>query len=502
MFICKEARESVNDLPALLDYSLLLEDGIAFLRSGTFLAAWEVHGPDTDPMTPAESYHLSARIESALDLGADFGVGCDLIRASSREYAPENNNWPDPVSYVIDQERRAQFTTEGNYSCNVVFFVLTYRPVSNRRSKAQSWFFDDSADSDEFGERSLKRFKSGVDRFERALGANMCLVRRLGCYQENGEVYDDLHRYIRYCVLGQDHPFVVPDVPAFLNELITGNVVGGAEPSINGRYIATVAIDGFPRNSFANIFSALRSLPFEYRFCQQSEILDTQQAMDLHSRNSKQWGFKKVPFLQKLLKKDNTIRDTVAAGLEAEAQQAVLEAEYRKTIDVYYTAKVVITDSYAHELREKVRTVLEAVRPFTARLEDQNALAAWISSFPGQMYMDKRQSLVTTTNLSHFLPLGAPWRGHQHNPSQFFPPKTPPLMYAVTAGGTAYRFHAHTSDRGHVLLAGPIGTGKTTFLGLGIAQWFRYPQSPQVFAFDKKRTLYTLTKAMGGDYYD
>src|SRR5262249_44126053 len=54
---------------------------------------------------------------------------------------------------------------------------------------------------------------------------------------------------------------------------------------------------------------------------------------------------------------------------------------------------------------------------------------------------------------------------------------------------------------GHTLMIGPPGAGKSTFLGLAAAQWFRYPRA-QVFAFDKGYSLYTLTQASGGEFYD
>jgi len=51
------------------------------------------------------------------------------------------------------------------------------------------------------------------------------------------------------------------------------------------------------------------------------------------------------------------------------------------------------------------------------------------------------------------------------------------------------------------LIVAPPKAGKTTLLGHTIAQWFRYNNS-RVVAFDKKRSLYTLTHAMGGRFID
>jgi type IV secretion system protein VirB4 len=43
------------------------------------------------------------------------------------------------------------------------------------------------------------------------------------------------------------------------------------------------------------------------------------------------------------------------------------------------------------------------------------------------------------------------------------------------------------------LVTGPNMAGKSTFLGLTAAQWFRYPRA-QVFAFDKGYSLLVLCK--------
>ena len=99
------------------------------------------------------------------------------------------------------------------------------------------------------------------------------------------------------------------------------------------------------------------------------------------------------------------------------------------------------------------------------------------------------------------LPLSEPWRGHAFNPSPYFPKESPPLLMGATAGGAPYRFNSYVGDVGHVLVLGPNGSGKTSAYALAMAQAFRYPGS-QVYGFDKKRSLYTLTRTIGGDFID
>ena len=57
------------------------------------------------------------------------------------------------------------------------------------------------------------------------------------------------------------------------------------------------------------------------------------------------------------------------------------------------------------------------------------------------------------------------------------------------------------SDVGHTLILGPTGSGKSTLVGLLMAQFFRYPGA-QVFLFDKDYSSYVLAHACGAEYYD
>lgn len=81
------------------------------------------------------------------------------------------------------------------------------------------------------------------------------------------------------------------------------------------------------------------------------------------------------------------------------------------------------------------------------------------------------------------------------------PKNSPPLLYAATSEATPFRVNLHVSDLGHTLIVGPSGNGKSTLLSLLAAQWFRYPNA-QVFAFDRGYSIWMLTAAAGGEFYD
>lgn len=168
-----------------------------------------------------------------------------------------------------------------------------------------------------------------------------------------------------------------------------------------------------------------------------------------------------------------------------------------------YTSVVLCHGANERKLEEDVALVVKTVRNlgFLCRVETVNALEAWRGSLPGDGYRNARRVLLHTLNLADMLPITAVWTGERVNPSPLMPPGSPPLLFAATTGATPFRLNLHVSDLGHTLVVGPPGAGKSTLLATIAAQWFRYPRA-QVFAFDKGYSLFTLTRAAGGEFYD
>ncbi|MBV8437254.1 MAG: hypothetical protein JOY95_07045 [Silvibacterium sp.] len=522
MFLEKEARRDVKGLSDLLDYFALAADGVVLTSTGVYVAGWEFWGPDMDALPLAECWHLAHRLATKFRLGSGWGLQCDLIRSEYPEYCPEAQ-WPDPVSYLIDKERRARFLLKGGAATRLsrYFLALSYEPALHGGTRAARALFSTNGDGREGpGAEALAVFEKRVDEIDTLLRTNLAGVRRLQSYKarigETEQIFCEFLAYVRRCVTGEDYPFAVPEVPIYLNQyLAADDFTGGAQPQLGdplhwlvpGKQICVLAIDGFPAKSFAGILRELDSVPFDFRFCQQAALMDEQEAKDKHEANRGKWGFRKIPPLKKLspIKVAEAVSiDHFAAQMEADAAAAMSAAEHGKEIFVRYSARVVLMEPEPQRLKAAVDAITRVIKyqcGFSIRLETVNAVAAWLGTFPGQQYKDTRTFIVNTENLAHMLPLSSPFRGHRFHPSPYFPPKSPPLAYAVTSGGSPYRFQSFVEDVGHQVLIGPTGTGKSTWLAFAIAQWFRYPKA-QVYAFDKKRSLYMLTKAMGGDFID
>src|SRR5207253_2093024 len=148
---------------------------------------------------------------------------------------------------------------------------------------------------------------------------------------------------------------------------------------------------------------------------------------------------------------------------------------------------------------EKVRAVERVVNGlgFTVKRERLNAVEAWLSSLPGQVYANVRQPLVHTLNLAHLMPLSSVWAG----PARDGHLGGPPLLFAETGGSTPFRLSTHVGDVGHMLIVGPTGAGKSVLLALLAMQFRRYPGA-RVVMFDKGWSARAAVLGMGGIHHE
>jgi type IV secretion/conjugal transfer VirB4 family ATPase len=503
-----EHRERVEGLPDLLLYASMVDDGILLLQDGALLCAWSYRGPDLETATHEEMASISARLNGILKLGSGWMIHCDAIRSFAPDY-PDEGFFPDPVTRLIDMERRQQFSMEGTHFESEYFLALTYLPPMQKEEALKGFLFEGSEKiTTDVATRVLDYYKRKVSQFD-DIFRSMFHAHRLGRVQLTDELgykhdFDNLLRYVRRCVAGQDYKFSLPQIPVYLHDLIgTEDFTGGISPKMGKRHIRVVAIDGFPQNSVPGILAALDTLPFEYRWNTRAQMIDAEVARTVLEKKHRRWRGKVRGFMDQLWNRPNGTINHYAQEMANDAEAAMSVASAGDVQFALYSSNVILMDENEERIGDNVAAVVTVVKNsgFAPRVETINAIEAWRGSLPGDGYRNLRRVYVHTINLSDSLPISAVWTGERVNPSALMPPNSPPLALTTSIGATPYRVNLHVSDVGHTLILGPTGSGKSALLGFLAAQWFRYPNA-KVVVFDKGKSMFVLNQASGGDFYD
>ncbi|PRD43765.1 conjugal transfer protein TrbE [Phyllobacterium phragmitis] len=494
----------------LLPYAGLVDNGIMLLKDGSLMAGWYFAGPDSESSTNLERNEVVRQINSIFArLGSGWMIQVEAVRVPSTAYPPEEDcHFPDPVTRAIDRERRDHFERERGHYESEHALILTYRPPERRRAGLVRYIYsDDESRGADYADTVLDSFRTSIREIEQYLG-NVMSIRRMVTRETEDEGgfrvarYDELFQFIQFCITGENHPVRLPDVPMYLDWLATAQYQHGLSPMVDGRFLAIVAIDGFPAASWPGILNSLDLMPLTYRWSSRFIFLDEQEARQKLERTRKKWQQKVRPFFDQLFQTQSRSLDQDAMAMVAETEDAIAQAASQLVAYGYYTPVIVLFDEDHARLQDKAEAVRRLIQAegFGARIETLNTTEAYLGSMPGNWYANIREPLINTRNLADLVPLNSVWSGSPTAPCPYYPPATPPLMQ-VASGSTPFRLNLHVDDVGHTLVFGPTGSGKSTLLSLIVAQFRRY-RDAQIFVFDKGAAMLPLTLATGGDHYD
>src|SRR5260221_4330654 len=107
-----EYRPKAQRLADYLPWAALVANGVILNKDGSFQRTAKFRGPDLDSATPAELVAITARLNNALRrLGSGWAIFIEAQRDPANRYP--QSQFPDPVSRLLDEQRRAQFQEEG-----------------------------------------------------------------------------------------------------------------------------------------------------------------------------------------------------------------------------------------------------------------------------------------------------------------------------------------------------------------------------------------------------
>lgn len=502
-------RRKAAGLPDLLNYGALVDKGVVLGKDGSLMAGFFFRGEDSASASDSERNYVTLMVNNYLSrFGSGWAMWVDATRLPSPGYPdPSESHFPEPISALIDEERRAMFCGNANYESEFAI-VFQYLPPTSQEMKFAELAYDDEVrDAIEPGDRILAEFKKRLGDFQDGLG-KLLNMRRMGSIPvgEGQGAYesDELVNHLHFCLTGETIALRIPDCPMYLDSWLGMQPLWpGETPKLGNKFISCVAIEGFPSASKPGILSLFEGLPVAYRWSTRFIFLEQHEAVAALKGYHRRWTQKIHTFWSQLVRSNKGIVDTDSLAMSREVEQAMGDARSDLVKYGYYSPVVVLMSEDRALLEEQARYVRKEIERhgFAARIEAGNAVEAWLGTLPGHPYPNVRRPLIHTLNLADLLPLEGIWPGLMTNPCAFYPAGSPPLMHAITTGSTPFRVHLHVGDVGHTKIFGPTGAGKSTLLAAIIAQFFRY-EDATVTSFDKGGSLYALCKATGGQHYD
>ncbi len=476
-----------------LPWAALVAPGVVLNKDGSFTCALRFRGPDLESATEDELMSVRARLNNALKrLGTGWCLHVEALRRPADPY-PESA-FSVGAAWLVDAERRALFETSEPAFETEFRAALTWLPPADETRALERWLFDGLARSGADWRGALEVFQREADVVLDLLADALPEARPLG----DAALLSWLHA----SVSTDTSPVDVPDNPMFLDAWLADvPLTGGVSPRLGSHWLKVVSVRGLPSATRPGLLDALGALPFEYRWSARWIGLDKADAEQEIARLRKKWFAKRkgvgVLLREAITREETPLVDTDALAKASECDGALEALGAEACAFGYLTLTVSVLDRDPDAATEKARAIKAALNAqgLVARVEDLNAVEAWLGALPGEAYADVRRPLVSSLNLADLLPVSAVWAG----PALDGALDGPPLALARTTGSTPFRLVLHVGDVGHAMVVGPTGSGKSALLSFLALQWFRYPGARVVF-FDRGRSARAATLAAGGTW--
>jgi type IV secretion/conjugal transfer VirB4 family ATPase len=493
-----EYRRSSQRLSDHLPWAALIGPGVVLNKDGSFQKTVRFRGPDLDSCTPYELVAARARMNNCLRrLGFHWCVHVEAARRSASAYP--NSQFPNRVAQLIDLERQEDFAAAGRHFESRCFITFTYLPPAEHLALLSELFIE----RPNSGGNGQVSYRAHLEHF---LGQVEQIVNLMTSFMPEAHPLNDCETltYLHTCISDRNLTVAVPDVPFYLDEMLTDRpLVGGLSPRLGDLFLKTLSIRAYIDRTLPCLLDRLNELPMECRWTARYLPMDKPDAVRHLNKLRRQWFAKRKGMVnllkEAITKQESKLEDSDSLNKAQDVDDALQEIGGDHCSFGDFTLTVTVWDEGEQTAIEKARAVQQVVDGvgLVSEVEDFNAVQAWLGSLPGHAYADVRRPLISSLNVCDLVPLSAVWSG----PKSCAHLDGPPLLVTRTRGSTPFRLCLHQGDVGHTIVAGPTGAGKSTLLNLLACQWLRYPGA-QVFIFDKGASCRAMTLAMEGDFYD
>src|SRR6266566_931212 len=271
MFNLSEYRKKPQSLADFLPWATLVSEGVILNKDGSLQRTARFRAPDLESATPAELVGTTARLNNALRrLGSGWAVFVEARRLAAQRYP--KSTFPDPVSALVDLERKAQFEEEGAHFESAYYLTFLFLPPAEEAARAEAWLYEGrNRDGGIDAHEVLKGF---IDRTDRVLQLVEGFVPEAAWLSD-----EETLTYLHSTISTRRHRVRVPELPMHLDALLADEpLTCGLEPRLGNAHLRILTIIGFPTATFPGILDELNRLAFPYRWSTRAICLDKNEA--------------------------------------------------------------------------------------------------------------------------------------------------------------------------------------------------------------------------------
>ncbi len=360
-----------------LPWATLIAPGVMLNKDGSLQKTIAFRGPDLDSSTPYELVAARARMNNVLRrLGSHW---CVHVEASRRlAHVHPASDFPNPVAAMIDQERRDSFTADALHFESQCFITFTYLPPAEGMTRLGD-FFIDRPNNKVDGRVSYRA------HFDHFLGQVDQIVNLMASFMPEVHPLDDgaTLTYLHSCISDRRLTVAVPDVPFYLDEMITDRpLAGGLSPRLGRLFLKTVSVRAYVNRTLPCLLDRLNELPIEYRWIGRYLPMDKTDATRQLNKLRRQWFAKRkgmVTLLKEAItKQESKLEDSDSLNKSEDVDAALQELGGDHCSFGDFTLTITVWDEDEQTATEKARAVQQVVDGvgLVTEIEDFNAVAA------------------------------------------------------------------------------------------------------------------------------
>lgn len=488
----------------LCPWSVMIEEGICLSKNADLIRAYSFVAPDLGSSSAEKIASVASLFNrSLMNLGEGWGVQFEVQRSLSNLYP--GAKFENIAGYLVERQRELNFMYEKAHFVNNYFIVFTYQLPSDVESKATSFFFKNSKISNGI---DIGLIKSEIKNFTLQCDKTVAVLQNIIPFQVLNS--DDLLSLFHTSLSLDFKKIVMPEgSQLFLDNLICDKPIETSIPlKVGEYYVPVIGINSFPSMTVPAMLDALNASSIPYRWSTRYITFSRDTAKKVIEKYQKKFYGSRKSIGQFVMETTMSVEsgrtNTGAMAQEGEANEALGELALGNVGFGEYCSNLCVWDTDLDNAMDKAKYLAGIVGScgFTVKEETHNSLQAFLSMLPGNLYANIRNTILSTANVSHVIPISSVWSGNRKN--AFLDEITginAPHVICNTNYGIPFFLNLNVRDVGHTWISGPTGAGKSTFLALLEVQWLKYKNS-KVIILDKDRSARGLTINVGGIYLE